>query len=75
MADVDLRRAPRIGPHEAQPEREALRILLELRDVCQLDQMAAVAQNEPVHGEAEFARLVPAEHLDGDGEAHVVAHD
>src|SRR5947208_2189525 len=36
--------------------------------------MAAVAQNEPVHGEAGLARLVPAEHLDGDGEAHVVAH-
>ena len=40
----------------------------------ELDQMAAVAEEEPVDGEAELARLVPAEHLDRDREAHVVAH-
>src|SRR5437763_173492 len=49
-------------------------ILLERRDVRELDQMAAVAEEEPVDGEAELARLVPAEHLDRDREAHVVAH-
>src|SRR5205823_6534408 len=64
-ADVHLGGAGGIAPHEAEPEREALRIegsgeggrpfvrhqiLLELRDVRELDQMAAVAQDGPVDG-------------------------
>ena len=34
--------------------------------------MAAVGEDEPVQLEAELVRLVAAEHLDRDGEAHVM---
>ena len=41
----------------------------------QLDQVAAVGQDERVHREAERPDLVAAEHLDRDREPHVVPHD